>query len=588
MKNNFPLSPSWSKRFTAASMTVVLLSACGAGGADSDKSQLNLEEVAQAGASFDQSKRSVFGDFLAGRHAEAVRETPDAADFFNRAHSKEPENIDLLKRSFLFSAMEGRMDKAVKLAEEVLAAAGTDPIATLVLLSSDVEKGDFTAAEKRLDGLPKTGVSVFMRPLLQAWALAGAGKTDEALKALDSLNQNGGYRSLFDMHTALINEAGGREEAAEKAFLKAAETPAGMTLRVVELLGGLYERQGNRDKAIDIYQKYLETHPASLLIDPIIARAKSPKDAKPAAITPKNGIAEALFGIASSMRQQNAQDSALIFTRLALQLYPEFPIARILLGDVLEAYGRLEEANKVYGSIGPNSPFQWTARLRSAANFNSLDQEDKAIALLETMAAERPTVYDPLVELGNLLRGREKYEAAASAYDRAFKRIGNVTERHWSLLYSRGIALERSKRWPEAEKDFLKALELEPDQPFVLNYLGYSWVEQGLNLDRAQDMIKKAVKLRPRDGYIVDSLGWVQYRLGDYPAAVRNLERAVELRPEDPTINDHLGDAYWRIGRKLEAGFQWRRALSLNPEPELTDTIKGKIDNGLGPAKTIK
>ena len=160
-------------------------------------------------------------------------------------------------------------------------------------------------------------------------------------------------------------------------------------------------------------------------------------------------------------------------------------------------------------------------------------------------------------------------------------RLGEVTPGHWLFFYNRGIALERSKIWKRAEKDFLKALELQPEHPYVLNYLGYSWVEKGINIERAKKMIERAVEQRQDDGYIVDSLGWVLYRLGDYFASVKHLERAIRLRPSDPVINDHLGDAYWQAGRKLEARFQWRRALGLNPNEDLIPAIQAKLENGL-------
>ncbi|MCW9032949.1 MAG: tetratricopeptide repeat protein [Alphaproteobacteria bacterium] len=566
-------------------MTAILISACGAGIAGSKDGGIGNDIPQQITL---EKEGSVFGDFLAGRHAESVHDAPVAARYFGQAYRKAPDNPELLKRSFLFSAMEGKMEEASKLALKVLENTDSEPVATLVLMTGDVVKGDFAAAEKRLDLLPKTGVSTFMRPLLKAWALAGAGKTAEALKELSRLSGEGGYDSLHDMHAALINEAGGKDKEAEAYYLKAVNSAAGLTLRVTELLGALYERQGQPEKALEVYGKYQTAHPGSLLIDPIITRAGNKKSAAPDSISPKDGISEALFGIASSMRQQNAQDSALIFTRLALRLKPNFPIAQILLADIHEAQARPDDANKAYMKIDKASPFNWTARLRIATNYNTLGKLDEAVSLLKKMAAERPDLYTPLVELGNLLRSHSRFKEAVKAYDQALKRVGKIEPHHWSLLYSRGIALERSKQWDKAEADFLKALEFEPDQPFVLNYLGYSWVEKGLHINKAQKMIEKAVKLRPRDGYIVDSLGWVQYRLGNYLPAVKNLERAIELRPEDPTINDHLGDAYWRIGRKLEAGFQWRRALSLKPEEDLAEIIQDKIDNGLGPAEPIK
>ena len=197
------------------------------------------------------------------------------------------------------------------------------------------------------------------------------------------------------------------------------------------------------------------------------------------------------------------------------------------------------------------------------------------------MVQEESARADVLVNLGDILRSKKRFGESVKAYDRAISRIGAMEKRHWTLLYSRGIALERSKQWGRAEKDFLAALELNPDQPYVLNYLGYSWVDQGIKLDRARTMIERAVELRPNDGYIVDSLGWALFRIREFPGAVRHLERAVELRPQDPTINDHLGDSYWRVGRRVEARFQWRRALSLDPDPDQSARIREKVKSGL-------
>jgi Flp pilus assembly protein TadD len=210
-----------------------------------------------------------------------------------------------------------------------------------------------------------------------------------------------------------------------------------------------------------------------------------------------------------------------------------------------------------------------------------MERFEDAEAMLRKIVAEHPDDPDPLDELGDILRRREKFAEAVEAYDQAVARIGPLQPRHWRLLYARGIALERSKQWPRAEADFLQALTFEPDQPLVLNYLGYSWVEQGQNLDKAEAMIRKAVELRPNDGYIVDSLGWVLFRLGRHDEAVVHLERAVELKPEDPVINDHLGDAYWAVGRQREARYQWMTALASKPEPELKTAIEQKLEGGL-------
>jgi len=270
-----------------------------------------------------------------------------------------------------------------------------------------------------------------------------------------------------------------------------------------------------------------------------------------------------------------------VLGRLALHLRPDFPIALVMVADILEDDSRHVDANAIYAKIDPKSPFRLTSDLSRARNLDTLKQTDAAVALYKEVASRRPKDPEPLTQLGNLYRRHENWPDAIVAFTGAIDRAEPLEKRHWRMLYARGIVLERAKRWPEAEKDFLRALEFEPEQPFVLNYLGYSWIDQGLHLERAQDMIRRAVELRPSDGYIIDSLGWGYFRLKKFKDAVVELERAVEIRPEDPVINDHLGDAYWKVGRKLEARFQWHRSLSLNPDKDVADKIRVKLDKGL-------
>jgi Flp pilus assembly protein TadD len=200
---------------------------------------------------------------------------------------------------------------------------------------------------------------------------------------------------------------------------------------------------------------------------------------------------------------------------------------------------------------------------------------------LQSLAKERPTVAEIHVTIGDLLRRDEKFADAVEAYDRAFKLYPGGDPDNWILYYTRGIALERAKMWDRAEADFKKALEINPEDPSVLNYLGYSWLDRNENLAEARRLIEMAYKKRPDDGSIVDSLGWAMYLMGEYAAAVVQLEKAVELQPSDPTINEHLGDVYWKVGRRNEARFQWRRAISLATEEAQKTALRAKLEQGL-------
>ena len=260
---------------------------------------------------------------------------------------------------------------------------------------------------------------------------------------------------------------------------------------------------------------------------------------------------------------------------------PDLTVARLSLADMLASDRRDAEALALYRGIKRGTPLYFSARLRIAEVLRETDQLDDAVKELDMLASEWPGRPEPLATKGDFLRSADRFGDAVKAYDGAIARVGKIEPTDWSLFYARGVALERSGQWPRAESDFLEALKLSPDQPSVLNYLGYSWVDRGENLDKAREMIERAVALRPNDGYIVDSLGWAYFKLGRYGEAVTQLERAVELKPEDSVINDHLGDAFWRIGRKLEATFQWQHAKDLGPDPEERDKIVKKLESGM-------
>lgn len=538
------------------------------------------EETAEPGT-------SLVGNYLAGLHAQLRRDAGAAARFYGAALKLAPEEPDLLRRAFVLSVQDGRIKDAVPIAQRIVAFGTKDGLAPVVLAVDDIKAKRYAGAAKRLTERPDDGINAFLGPLLTAWAHVGEGKIEDALAALKPIEAPDKAPELHNLHAALINDYAGRTAEAEALYLRVIGGDAWLSLRVTQLLGGLYERGGRADKAKERYRKYLQDHPGSQAFDDDLARVEAAGAPEAKLKTAQAGAAEALLSVAISRRRPNAAETALILGRLALYLRPEFPLVQYLVGEILESQERYEDANATYAAIPRASPFSWMARLKLSANLNRIDRAEEAIQQMQAMAKEKPDKPGPLISVGDILRGRQRFEEATAAYDQALQRIPALERQHWSLLYARGIALERSKKWERAEADFLKALEFEPEQPHVLNYLGYSWVEKGMHLDRAKAMIHRAVELRPSDGYIVDSLGWVYYQLGDYEKAVKELERAVELRPEDPVINDHLGDAYWKVGRRLEARFQWQRSLTLNPEPELVSAIAVKLERGLaGQAKT--
>lgn len=520
------------------------------------------------------------GQYLAARHATRVHDTKEAASAYDLALSKDPNNVELLNRASVLMMAEERTARAEELAERLLSLDPEAGPAVYILTVRDAKNGDFAKAAQRLSVQPRRGLNSFMAPLLEAWSLFGDKRVDKALAALTPLKESSALAPLYGFHAGLINELSGRPDQAARLYEGTLASPAGLTLRAVRVVGAFHLARGEKAKAQALFERYRADNPDSALLDPQAEAEAIQKNGKPIADA-QDGMAEALFGAAASLKQAGAPDTALMLCRLAQQLQPDFPLLKVLIGGILEDMQRLDDANAVYAEIPASDPVSWSVRVRMAENFNRLKKVDEAVAMLETLSAERPKRFDALVSLGDILRQAKKFDQSADAYSRAIQRIGQMEKRHWPLLYARGIAYERAKQWPKAEADFKQALVYEPEQPYVLNYLGYSWVEQGVNLAQARKMIERAVDLRPTDGYIADSLGWVLYRTNDLKGAVRFMERAIELQPEDPVINDHLGDVYWAVGRKNEARFQWKKVLVFDPEPEVAEGAKAKIEHGL-------
>ena len=526
---------------------------------------------------------SPYGDFLAGRHAERVYDFDRAASLLGRALTHSPDNPALQRQALHQMLAAGRFDEVVRVAPRYLKHEPQSVIAGLALVVDDLAAGRAQAAETRLKSLPARGRGSYFVPLASAWVqLALKRPMADALAALAPLEKLRGGKSFFDYHAALIYDHGGNVAEARKLFDELGARRYAGYARMVAVAGAFYERAGDPARAQEVYGVYLDRRPDNIVIETAMARAGRGAAAPKLVDGAQAGAAEAMFNMATLLSQENVPEIAMMLVQMALRLRPDFDDAKILRGDILEGASRHEDAIAAYETVAGASPHGWVARLRAAQLLDRIDKREVALARLRDMSVERRERADVMIAMGDLLRFAKRYPEAVDAYDEAFRRIGTPDKRQWSLYYSRAVSLERAKHWDRAEADFLKALAFEPEQPLILNYLGYSWVEQRRNLSRALKMIERAVSLRPNDGFIIDSLGWAHYQLGNFPRAVSYLERAIELTPQDVTINDHLGDAYWRVGRHYEAQFQWRRALSLEPEAGDVAGIEKKLAHGLG------
>lgn len=542
----------------------------------------------ETAASASVNAHSHAGAYLAGRFAEQHSDYRTASHLLDRLMEDNPGDLALRRRAFLSHLRAGNFERAEDLAGQI-AAKDLQPFSTalVTLTATNVRSGDWETALQNADRIPVSGLARYAAPLLRSWAHAGAGDTAKAVDALKPLSDNGGFDRLRALHEGLIFARAEQYDAALAALTKEGENIQDAPLRLILLASRIHRSTGNTAEAEKILSAYLEKYPNTDTVQSELAELRDGKTPPPFD-TPAQGVADGFYHLASGVRQQS-DEIAMVYGRISSLLNPDFDLPYLLVGTILEDRDRYSEAIETLRMIKPESEYSWDARLAIADNMIDLDKDEEAIAFLEEMAAERTGSTDPLVKIGYVMRADKRYLEEVEIYNRAIARIdGDPVRRHWLLFYNRGIAFERSKQWPEAESDFLKALDLKPDDPFVLNYLGYSWVEQGSNIGLAKEMIRKAVDQRQGDGYIVDSLGWVLFRTGQYDEAVGHLERAVQLRPQDPVINDHLGDAYWQVGRQNEARFQWDRALNLEPEEHLVPAIKDKLSNGMPAPEVIQ
>ena len=524
---------------------------------------------------------SRFGNYLAGRQAQFDSNSRFAIHYYLSALKKSPNNIILLRRLVALLISEGRVEEAIPIAKQLVRISNDISNSSNLLIGlAEAKNQKFKNAFENISRLSNTGLNSYLSPMLKAWLLVGQNKIKEALRIVDQNTKIKGLELLYGIQGALISEFGGNFEDAIKRYQIISKSNENANLRITILLGNLYERLGNKEKAREIYEKYKKEQPTTSMLDDAYLRLETGKKPEPNNRTVLDGISKALFSLGFAIQKQNRYQ-AILFSRLAIYLKPSFTIAKLLIAESLDENNKLKDANIVYYRISKDPNYSWAARLKIAHNLDLLGQTDEAIRKLQAMSLEKKERVDSLVKMGNILQRHKRYQASINAYEQAKKRIQNNYDKFWSLYFSLGISYERIDKWPMAEKNLLLALKYRPNHPSILNYLGYSWVEKGLQLDRAQKMIEKAVKLRPRDGYIIDSLGWALYRSGNIKGAVKHLERAVQIRPQDPTINDHLGDIYWAIGRKNEATFQWNRALILNPEKDQIPKIKRKLKLGL-------
>jgi tetratricopeptide (TPR) repeat protein len=539
-----------------------------------------------------------YGNFLAALSADSRKDAAAAAHFYREALRSDPRNVELQERAFIAAVQDGSMADAFRLAERVIARDPQNALAHLTLGVRALKNRQFQTARASFLKAGGRGRNADINAaLLVGWTHVGSGELKKGLEAIDRFSdpQLSAYRNFYG--GLMADVAGDRREAAKR--LKAAYEAEPGTIRLADAYARFEARHGSKDTAKGVYEKLVQ-NPSQL------AFVSQPKKAleegrvpDPLVANTAQGAADVLYSAADLGGRPGTEMLSILYLQLANHLHPDNDVILATMGENFEQAKQMERAVAIYTRVPEESGLKSRVTMRAAAALDSLSQQDEAIKLLEERIAKAPAELNLHDTISAIYRGKKRWPEAVAAATKAIGLIeGPPQKQHWNLFYSRGMAHERSKQWPLAEADFQKALDLLPTDPrteadkaaraHVLNYLAYSWVDMGMNIDQSFVMLKLAVELQPRDGYIIDSLGWAYYKLGKFEEAVRELEKAVDIRPSDPVLNDHLGDAYFKVGRENEARFQWNHARDLKPEPDELEKILKKIERGMDDSKAAE
>lgn len=524
------------------------------------------------------------GAYLAARQAGLHADFEEAAKHFGRALQHDPDNLMLMDGALISYIGLADFDSATPVAEHLRSEGYQSQLADIVVLADLAAREEYSAVMEAYEGSLEVGPLV--DNLVLAWTHVGLGQMTDALAVFDEVSENTGTRSFGLYHKAMALALVGDYEGADHILSGAAAGPLPATIHGVithaQVLSQL-ERQADAVEMIDTV-----IGPTS---DPQIMALRA--ELEVGQVIPlslirnaREGLAEVFFSVAGVLRGEADPAYTLSYSRVAEHLNPAHVPAILLSAALLEELERYELVTATYDRVPRDHPSFYLAEIGRAEALRHSGRPDAAVEALTQLAKSHGQYAQVQSALGDTLRSLERYDEAAAAYDRTLALTDSQDASQWVTYYARGICHEREGRMDAMEADFRRALDLNPGQPYVLNYLGYALVEQQQKLDEALAMIEEAVAARPDDGYITDSLGWVLYRLGRYDEAILHMERAAELMPVDPVVNDHLGDVLWAVGRTREAVFQWKRALSFvdpseeNPEAD-PDRMRRKLEVGL-------
>lgn len=570
-------------------LSSVALAAClvfgSVAGAATPEAKPAEEKAATFGA---RDVKSFAGAFLAARTADVDHDYPTAIALYRKALDFEPANLEIRERLMISLLLNGNFAEGLKEADALKGDTAVERVTKIVRGLDALRSGKYDSAKKILAYEGPNDLDRLTHLLLSGWAEVGAGKGKKAISTISGLKGPAWFKVFTDYHLGAMAIVAGDTSTARQYLNRAVTnneavaTAPDTFMRAVMALARLEASAGNKQKALDaisVGDGMISNYAPLKALRQSIEKGETPAQQ---VTTAAEGAAGVLFSIGGALNRQGAEDMVALYLQISHALDEKSADTLIMLGGIAEKLEQPQRAIAFYQQVPEDSPMRRISELQLGITLSDTGKIDEAKSHLKELIQSDPADIRSYIAYGSVLSEAKDYKEMAANYDKAVEVIGSVPRQSdWSVFFQRGIAYERLKEWPKAEPNFRKALELNPEQAQVLNYLGYSLVDMNLNLDEGLKMIQAAVDARPDDGYIVDSLGWAYYRLGRFDDAVTELEKAIQLRAGDATINDHLGDAYWRVGRKLEAVYQWNRTLISEGEDVNREHVKQKIENGL-------
>jgi tetratricopeptide (TPR) repeat protein len=521
-----------------------------------------------------------YADFITARYAGMTGDIEAASTYYRRAHSTSPNDSSLLELAILSTLAIGASEEAIKLAKRARPPVAEDSAtAQIALAVDDIAANRLKQAQARLRNPALGALNIDLSSFLETWLIA-LDDADAGVTTVDTLSGRRMIAGEQAILKALVLMQAGRDTDAVESFRHGLRLPLATRDGVAALGARLAASQGDADGARDLIRLsaldgVYGPGAAAVLADIDSGRAI----AKPK-LSAREGAAFAIFVVSGTGLVRSSPELSAVRQTLALYLDPGLVPARMALADAYERQQRADAAIAALRAIPDGSPWTADARMEEAwlLDASGLPAEALAAADRALAASNRREIR---LRAGDLNRTSGRLDVARRLYDQVIAADTASGMQDWRVLFARATVRNETGDWPGAEADLQAALAIEPGRAELLNYLGYGWVNRGERVNEGLALIQQAAESRPDQGYIIDSLGWAHYRLGQYDTAIEYLERASALSPTDPEIIDHLGDAYWRAGRTVEARFKWSAALNLKPDASQEAALRGKLAKGL-------